>query len=142
MKLAEIQQSINYVLNSLKNNIQKNHITLNDNAVSWENYKSGIFKNTYYPLEYQWHLDNQQYSLILTDQSFFQFYYQFDSKGLKSARLAYYPKPISTIDTVDDHIDAAESALDMYEEELGNHLLNIVEEIESTGTYPTNLNIA
>ncbi len=138
MNLAEITQSINYVVTGLKNSIQLNLIKTNTNSVSWADYRAGIFKNTYYPLEYQWHLDNHQYSLILSDQSFFQFYYLFDSEGLKSARLAYYPKPISTVDSLDDHISAAESALYMEEEDLSNHLLNVVEEIENNSIYPSN----
>lgn len=138
MKIAEIMQSIAYVTASLKKSIQLNLVINDANSVSWRGYKSGIFKNTYYPLEYQWHLDNHQYSLILNDQSFFQFYYQFDEEGLKSARLAYYPRPISTIDTYDEHMSAAESAQDMEDEELCIHILNVAEEILNNSSYPTN----
>lgn len=73
-----------------------------DRTVGWGNRKKGIFKGVYYPLEYQALIDSQQYSFLLSDGSFFQFYYEFSldkEEELKMARLAFYPKPISTKDT-------------------------------------------
>ncbi|MCB4812023.1 DUF2290 domain-containing protein [Methylovorus menthalis] len=138
MNLAEAKQNLRLIETFLSKKIQSNRIQEDGNEISWTNYKSGIFKNVYYPLEYQWLIDNQQYSLLLNDQSFFQFYYLFEEQGLKMAKLAYYPKPLDTRDTLDDHFHAAESAQDMEENLLAEHLLNVVEEIELKSIYPTN----
>lgn len=107
--------------------------------ISWLGRKPGIFKNAYYPLEYQYLLDNHQYSLLLTDGSFFQFFYEFDNTdSLKKAKLAYYPKPISTNDSIETLTAAADEALEREDEELYEHIFNWVEYMELQKKPPSN----
>lgn len=138
MKCADIMQSIEYVRSALKEWIQADLVFATQNEVSWFNYKPGIFRDVYYPLEYQWLLDNRQYSFLLCDGSFLQFYYAFDKEGLYSARAALYPKPLSIKVSDDELLNAAESAQEMEEQELSDYLLNLVEEMEKKSLYPSN----
>jgi len=107
--------------------------------ISWDNYKSGIMKGRYYPLEYQRLIDLHQYSILMTDGSFFQFFYQFNEIDvLQRARLAYYPRPINTVDSSDDLMLEAEQALDREDEFLYEHLFNWIELLEQGMSIPTN----
>ena len=45
--------------------------------------------------------------------------------------LAYYPKPMSTRDTLNELIDAADDALEREDDELYEHLYNWVELLET-----------
>lgn len=138
MRVSDIQQSLASVVKDLKAVIQQNLIHHDNHFVGWRNYKTGIIKNTYYPLEYQWHVDNQQYSLILKDQSFFQFYYQFEKEELKKARLAYYPKPIVLNHEILEYYEAAERAESMEDQDMYEHMLGVIEQAELSDVYPTN----
>jgi hypothetical protein len=141
MKFAQVTQSLNHVLEILQPLIQANHIKIDEahQEISWRNRIRGIIKDVYYPIEYQHLIDTRQYSLLLSNGSFLQFYYGFDEKGApKSVRLAYYPSPVSTKETVEDLLDAADDALDRSEDELYEHLFNWVELIEGKDLHPAN----
>lgn len=141
MKFSQVQQSINHVLQCLKPVLQANHIEIEDggSSFSWRNRQTGIGQNIYYPVEYQHLIDTHQYSLLLQDGAFFQFYYRFDDKDkLISGRLAYYPPPIKTIDTVADLLGAAEAAIDREDDALYDHLFNWAELLESNKSVPAN----
>lgn len=60
--------------------------------VCWKNYKSGISKMVY-SKQYEDIIEFRQFSFLLKDSSAIQAYYQYDDKGLKKIRLAYYPHP-------------------------------------------------
>lgn len=108
-------------------------------TITWSGRKPGILKNVYYPIEYQYLLDNHQYSLLLSNGSFFQFFYEFDQNDtLHKAKLAFYPKPISTSDTVQTLSDAANDALDRDDEILFDHIFNWVEYMEIENKSPSN----
>lgn len=93
----------------------------------------------YYPMEFQFMLDTQQYSLLLSDQSFFQFYYQFDDNDvLQKARLAYYPMPTNVDVTQEEVIEGAETALDKEDSDIFNHLYNLAELMELHRLTPVN----
>jgi hypothetical protein len=110
-----------------------------DKELSWQNRKPGILKGVYYPLEYQSLLDRQQYSLLLSDGSFFQFYYSFNSKDeLEKVRLAYFPCPISTRDTADSLREAADGAAEREDDMLFEHLYNWTEWLELKKAVPSN----
>jgi hypothetical protein len=90
---------------------------LGDGVLSWNNYVPGILNGLAYAAEYQKLIDRRQYSFLLVDKSFFQFYFRFDQGELKSARLAYYPPPLKITGAMQDLIDVAEmSGLDLLEE--------------------------
>ena len=84
-------------------------------------------------------MDTQQYSILLKDSSFFQFYYQFEKSGkLKTARLAYYPKPVQTPHLQEDLLNAGEDALERQDNDLYDHLYNWVELLETDIGRPAN----
>lgn len=138
MTLADVTQSIQHIRSSLTAWIQADLVVVSKSDISWVNYRPGIYSNEYYPLEYQWLLDNRQYSFLLRDGSFLQFYYAFDDEGLLSARAALYPKPLPSKIVEEDLFTVAEAAQDMEEYDLSDHLLNVVEEIEKNSKYPSN----
>lgn len=119
--------------------IQNTSVIKSNRTISWMGRTPGIIKGVYYPLEYQFLLDHQQYSLLLSDGSFFQFYYSFDvNDELKKACLTYYPRPISTRDTADELLEAAEEAFERDDEQLYDHLYNWTELLEIKQKSPSN----
>lgn len=108
-------------------------------AITWNARKPGIFKNVYYPLEYQYLIDDQQYSLLLSDGSFFQFYYEFSKTDvLLKARLAYYPSPMPTVDSKESISYALDMAAENDDSKLLEHFYNWVEVMEHKGLSPSN----
>lgn len=89
-------------------------------------------------MEYQYLIDHQQYSILLSDGSFFQFFYAFNGGQLSKARLAYYPRPIATSDSLGELENAAEDAIDRFDEDLYEHLFNWVELLDLQGKSPSN----
>lgn len=141
MNFALACQGLQHAVSYLNSLTQVDNTTTSSSAkyIGWQGRKTGIQKNVYYPIEYQYLLDTQQYSLLLSDSSFFQFYFQFDSEDcLKSSRLAYYPKPVRTSHEEDDLLSAADGALDRQDEDLYNHLFNWVELLETDIGKPAN----
>lgn len=141
MRIAQASQGVLHVIAYLEAVTQVNNVLIlrDEKTVSWAGRLPGIVKGSYYPLEYQHSLDNQQYSLLLSNGSFFQFYYDFDENDeLVKARLAFYPRPISTSDLTDDLFDAAETALVQDDEQLYEHLYNWTELLEIHNVSPSN----
>ncbi len=141
MRFSHAQQGIRHAQDHLSKVTQTGNVQVlqNDKTISWHGRLSGIQRDIYYPLEYQYLLDRHQYSILLSDGSFFQFYYRFDSQEkLKSAKLAYYPRPISIPDSLDDLIVGAEAALERDDDLMYEHLYNTVELLEKNGVIPTN----
>ncbi|UOB51750.1 DUF2290 domain-containing protein [Acinetobacter junii] len=94
MRIKQINQSLKNIESIFSKIILTTNYYQNNNCISWKNYKAGILKNLSYPREFQILLDNSQYSFLLKDNSFIQFYYDFDENdNLISCRLAYYPVP-------------------------------------------------
>ncbi len=94
-----------------------NHCS-NQNSISWHHYDEGIFKHIPYAAEYQRLLDRAQYSFLINDSSFFQFYYEWNDKGeLTKSKLSYYPTPVKIKGTIDALLEIAEqSGIDLMEE--------------------------
>lgn len=140
MNYQKVKQGVNNAKSFLKSHTQNDCISFDNrnSIVSWLGRKPGIFKNTYYPLEYQYLLDHHQYSILLSDGSFFQFFYKFDGNIFSKARLAYYPMPLSTSDSSDDLQSAAEEAMDRSNDDLYEHLFNWLELLELHGKSPSN----
>lgn len=74
--------------------LTSNYCRLGD-CLTWNNYKSGIYNKILYAKEYEMLIENRQYSFLLLDKSFLQFYYEFKEGVLLKAKLCYYPFPIS-----------------------------------------------
>ncbi|EKL0658761.1 TPA: DUF2290 domain-containing protein [Pseudomonas aeruginosa] len=141
MNFAQACQGVRNVLNRMQGVTQVDNILLNEaeKYISWSGRRPGILKGVYYPLEYQSLLDRQDYSILLSDGSFFQFYYSFDLEGgLSKARLAYYPRPLETMDSLDDLYAAADEALDREDDDLYEYLYNWTEVMEFKGVKPSN----
>lgn len=141
MRFSLIQQDLNHVLEHLQPVTQAKRISIDENqkTISWYNRLPGINNNAYYPFEYQLNIDNQQYSILLIDGSFFQFFYKFDAdEKLIAARLAYYPSPTVTTATADDLLEGAEKAADSENDILYQYLYNWTDILEVTGKYPVN----
>lgn len=141
LNFSLVEQSLNHVEAFLKPVTQQKLIELKERekVISWTSRKPGIYNEVYYPIEYQCVIDARQYSLLLKDGSFFQFFYEFDIKTseLKKAKLAFYPSPVDSRNSLDDLNEAAEFAFE-YNEELYNHLDNWIELLEIKKYFPAN----
>lgn len=141
MRYAAVSQNIQYVCDLLApvtqmENIEKRN---GERTITYGGRLPGIFNRTYYPLEYQFLIDRQQYSLLLSDGSFFQFYYAFDQEDqLAAARLAFYPPPVPTMEDGAMLLDAAERSAESEDEFLFEHLSNCVELIDALKIHPAN----
>lgn len=83
-------ESISTVFNSI---IIDNLVVYNGNICTWENYIGGLSR-LFYITEFQQCFDKKQYTFLLNDGSFFQFFAKFDKDGVVHSRLAYYPYPV------------------------------------------------
>lgn len=141
MNFSLVLQSLNHVEDFLRPVTQQKLIELKerDRVISWTNRKPGVYNEVYYPIEYQCVIDASQYSLLLKDGSFFQFFYDFDIKtnDLKKAKLAFYPSPIDSKNSLEELNEAAELAFE-YNEDLYNHLENWIELLEIKKYFPAN----
>jgi hypothetical protein len=141
MNFSQIRQGLLNATRLLERQTQLNNVKVdvNDRSISWLGRKPGIVKGLYYPLEYQFLIDTHQYSMLLTDGSFFQFFYQFDENDkLTSARLAFYPRPLATRETIEEMMQAADDAVDREDDELFDHLYNWTELMEVKSQLPSN----
>ncbi|AQW92101.1 DUF2290 domain-containing protein [Elizabethkingia anophelis] len=108
--------------------LTNNYDKVSDNTISWQNYKSGIFKNLY-SKEYEYIVRNRQYSFLLKDNlGCIQFYYQFDKGNISKIKMAYYPYPVvlnEVKDNIESYLDEAydETLLEYYYDiwEIFNH---------------------
>jgi hypothetical protein len=141
LNFSLVKQSLNHVEAFLKPVTQQKLIELKEkeSIISWTNRKPGIYNEVYYPIEYQCVIDARQYSLLLNDGSFFQFFYDFNlkSKKLEKAKLAFYPSPIDSRTSLDELNEAAELAFE-YNEEHYNHLDNWIDLLEIKKYFPAN----
>ncbi|PVY69448.1 uncharacterized protein DUF2290 [Cupriavidus alkaliphilus] len=141
MRFAQVVQGLSHTRDLLRPIIQVDNVLVDEarNTLTWRNRISGIVKNVYYPIEYQHLIDNRQYSFLLTDGSFLQFFYEFEGlKKPKSVRLALYPPPVSVSATTEELLEAADEALDRQDDHLYEHLYNWVELMEAKSVHPTN----
>lgn len=128
MSQAAVEQSLINIKSLFGTIIQSNNVNIGKNIISWDNYKPGILTNVGYLREYQQLLDNQQYSYLLIDNSFFQFYFDYDSKGnLVKCRLAYYPKPELAPETADELADYSSTASDFLADIMDEVALEMLE---------------
>lgn len=141
MKFAHACMGVVNAKKHLFDMVQIDNVQVDQGArsITWNGRKPGIVKGLYYPLEYQFLIDTHQYSLLLSDGSFFQFYYKFGAdEKLEGARLAFYPRPMTTRDSVEQMLAAADGAMEREDDELFDHLYNWTELMELKGQTPSN----
>ncbi|WP_242388691.1 DUF2290 domain-containing protein [Kosakonia cowanii] len=117
MNINAIEESLNYINEQYSEIILTSNYIKKNNAVTWQNYKKGIYNRILYSKEYEMLLNERQYSFLLKDKSFFQFFYEFENNELIKAKLCYYPYPLSNKES--------DIELLMYLEESGSELLDI-----------------
>lgn len=90
---------------------------IQNQKISWVNYHHGIDKGVAYAAVYQRLVDNKQYSFLLADSSFIQFFFEWNGNNLIKAKLAYYPTPVKISGALEDLLESAEySGIDLIEE--------------------------
>ncbi|MFR9700879.1 DUF2290 domain-containing protein [Aeromonas sanarellii] len=95
MNLEHVCRSLDILSDVFSNFILTSNYCRNGTSLSWGGYKTGIANNILYSKEYENLLNDRQYSILMSDKSFFQFYYDFDKGNVKKMKLCYYPYPIS-----------------------------------------------
>lgn len=131
MSIGEILSALELIKKTYKDLIITNNFhVLADTAITWPNYKKGIFKN-FYSKEYEFIIKNRQYSFLLKDSlGCVQFFYEFTKEGkvIKKIRMAYYPYPVilkENANDVESYLDDAydETLLEYYYDvwEVFNH---------------------
>ncbi len=141
MGFALASQGIERVRQHLLPVTQVSNFVLRSEAreISWGGRASGVAKGVYYPIEYQHLLDRQQYSVLLGNGSFFQFFYCFNNQDqLHKAKLAYYPRPIPTGDGPQELLGAADQAFERLDEDLHDHLYSLSELLLDSRVHPVN----
>lgn len=119
MKIDLVSSSIRACASSYRPHILTTNFSIQPGKISWNGYNPGIEKGSY-AADYARAINERQYSFLLTDNSFFQFYYQFDNEGeLDSAKLAFYPNPsiLKTsqldLERLIEHLDGKVSGVDL-----------------------------
>ncbi len=95
MNLNFIEDNFEDIYKFYKDDILETNYKIIDNNMSWVNYKKGIFKENYL-IEFEKLKNDYQYSFLVKDGAFFQFYYEFKNNILQKAKLSFYPLPKKT----------------------------------------------
>lgn len=112
-----VNRALNDINKCFSSLLLETNFNLENDIVSWPNYTPGIPTALAYAAEYQRLIDKKQFSFLLMDSSFFQFYFKFKNNTIISARLAYYPAPVKISGAFDDIAEVAEhSGVDLLEE--------------------------
>ncbi|HLC44400.1 MULTISPECIES: DUF2290 domain-containing protein [Stutzerimonas] len=141
MRFANACQGLINALERLRPIVQSDNtlVMQGERTISWRGRRPGILTGLYYPFEYQALIDSQQYSILLQDGSFFQFYYSFSNdESLIGARLAFYPRPLPVKDGIEEFFEGAQRAIDREDNEIYEHLYNWTEIIEQLDILPAN----
>lgn len=112
-----VVRSLNDINTCFSKVILDSNFQISNHKVSWENYHPGIHKGFAYAAVYQKLIDQRQYSFLLSDNSFFQVFFEWDNDKLLKAKLAYYPTPVKITGALDSLLESAEfSGVDLLEE--------------------------
>lgn len=134
MDINYISQCLDQINNIYSDMLLTSNYCRKEQDISWNNYSPGIFSKILYAKEYEQLLDERQYSFLLKDKSFFQFYYEFSNEVLTKAKLCFYPYPISNREDMD--------ALEEYFCESGTDILETyyygLKELQEMGVVSTN----
>ncbi len=136
MNIHDVIRDLEAIKKHFKKILQADQVDRSAQTISWHRYESGFSDRVSYVREYQRLLDRQQYSFLFDDSSFVQFYYEFDREGeLESAKLAFYPAPV----TCDDELEELIEDLAHCTPDIESILLEHIEKLESEGERPTNV---
>lgn len=117
LTIQTVERSLNNIDACCSSLLLETNFNLDDDTFSWPNYSHGVLSSLTYVGEYQRLIDNKQFSFLLIDKSFFQFFFDFDGVNLKSAKLCYYPAPVKISGAIDELYEVAEaSGIDLIEE--------------------------
>ncbi|MDF2180599.1 DUF2290 domain-containing protein [Neptuniibacter sp. CAU 1671] len=117
MDFNTVKRGLDNISSLYSSMLLEDNFLAHEKIVSWKGHRPGILKNIVYAAEYQKLLDEKQYSFLLKDNSFFQFYYEWKDEKIKSARLCYYPAPVKINGTLDNLRELAEeSGIDLIQE--------------------------
>lgn len=112
-----VSRSLTDINNCFSKVLLDSNIEIVNNVASWKDYKPGIDKGFAYAAVYQRLIDNRQYSFLLNDNSFFQFFFEWEYHQLKKAKLAFYPTPVKISGALSSLLESAElSGVDLLEE--------------------------
>jgi len=127
MTFNNIVTDINSIKKCYKELILDTLVESNNNIVSWKDYSSGISKKMY-AREFEDLKNNRQYSFLLKNNGFVQFYYDFTNNKLNKAKLAYYPYPVMLKESPKDIENYFETTED---EILGEYYYDIYRLVEA-----------
>ncbi|MBN7769033.1 DUF2290 domain-containing protein [Marinobacter daepoensis] len=108
MDISDAKKKMDGIAGKFASIIQSSNYYIGGDTISWSPYRPGIDKYLAYAREYERLLNDRQFSFLLIDDSFIQFYYKWDEKGLEKARLAYYPKPLKVVENKEELLDFLE----------------------------------
>lgn len=117
MNITAIDESLKFINEQYSDILLTSNYINTKNKITWQTYKKGIYNRILYSKEYEMLLNERQYSFLLKDKSFFQFYYEFENDELNKAKLCYYPYPLNN--------NESDIELLEYLEESGSELLDI-----------------
>lgn len=92
MKIQDISKSLDKCLKYYREMILTSNYIRHNEILSWGQYQSGISKGSYLS-NYCNLVSERQYSFLMEDNSFFQFFYEWEEGTLKNAKVAFYPNP-------------------------------------------------
>jgi hypothetical protein len=126
MKIDDILNELETIKSTFRGKIlTSNYKKIDSDVISWDDYKTGIYKN-FYAKEYEFVVRNRQYSFLLSDdKGCVQFYYFFKEDVLQKMRMAYYPYPIELNDAKDELEELYDDTNDKRLEEYYYDLWNI-----------------
>ncbi|MCT7604555.1 DUF2290 domain-containing protein [Aliarcobacter butzleri] len=136
VNINNINEELNFIFSffSTKYFITDNNIkyfTKSDSKfITWDNYRPGIYKEAYI-YEFADLKKDFQYSFLLNDGSFFQFYYDIKEDILQKMKLAYYPIPKESRKLTEEFIENLIISGD-YDEEIEEDLYNLLESHDYT----------
>lgn len=110
MTFANIYGDLDFIKNCFKEIILDTLVNSDNDIISWKNYSSGISQKMY-AKEFEDLKSNRQYSFLLKNKGFVQFYYDFRNKKLNKAKLAYYPYPVilkESLENIEEYFDTTE----------------------------------
>ena len=113
MTFININSDISLIKECYKDLILDTLVDSENDVISWKNYSPGVSKKMY-AREFEDLKNNRQYSFLLKNKGFIQFYYDFRNGKLNKAKLAYYPYPVvlkESMENVEEYYDTTDDTV-------------------------------